>query len=170
MLEIRSAQPQHARPLAEFAERSFRETFERDNTAEDMDLYTAETFGEERQLREILDPAMRVVLAFEHGELIGFYYLRDGHPDPAVDGPRPIELLRLYVDSRWHGKQLAHRLLQDAIDWSRQQGFATFWLGVWERNRRAQAFYKKWGFTEVGSHIFQLGKDPQRDLVYSRSI
>ena len=39
------------------------------------------------------------------------------------------------------------------------------WLGVWERNPRAIAFYRKAGFVEVGSHTFVLGSDPQRDLV-----
>lgn len=170
MFEVRLAQPQDARQLAEFSDRSFRETFESYNTPEDMALYAAETFGEDKQLREILDPSLRVGVAYQGDELIGFYYLRLGKPDPAIEGPRPVELMRLYVDSRWHGKKLAHELLKQAMDWSREQGFATFWLGVWERNWRAQAFYKKWGFSEVGSHVFQLGTDPQRDLVYSLSL
>jgi RimJ/RimL family protein N-acetyltransferase len=42
------------------------------------------------------------------------------------------------------------------------------WLGVWERNPRAIAFYKKFGFLEVGVHVFPLGFDPQRDIVMSR--
>lgn len=170
MLELRTARPADARELAAFAERTFRETFGPDNTPEDMALYVAETFGEEKQAREIADPARRVVLALEKGELIGFYQLLVGSPDPAVTGPRPIELLRLYVDSRWHGKGLSHRLLEDALQRSRREGFATMWLGVWERNFRAQAFYRKWGFSEVGAHIFQLGTDPQRDLIYVRAL
>lgn len=31
------------------------------------------------------------------------------------------------------------------------------WLGVWEHNSRARAFYRKWEFREVGQQIFQLG-------------
>ena len=44
------------------------------------------------------------------------------------------------------------------------------WLGVWERNLRALAFYRKWGFDIVGEQIFQLGDDPQRDLVMRRNV
>ena len=170
MFEVRAAQPSDAGKLAEFSERTFRETFARDNSPEDMALYVAETFSEEKQRHEISDPTRRVVVAIAAGEVIGYYHLRVGSPDPSITGPKPIELMRLYVDARWHGKQVGHRLLQEAIDKSRHEGFRTFWLGVWEKNWRAQAFYKKWGFIEVGAHGFQLGNDPQRDLVYSRSI
>jgi len=43
------------------------------------------------------------------------------------------------------------------------------WLGVWEHNPRAIAFYRKWGFEAVGEHVFVVGTDPQRDLVMTRS-
>ena len=42
------------------------------------------------------------------------------------------------------------------------------WLGVWEHNPRAIAFYRKHGFVEVGAQVFQLGGDPQRGLVFVR--
>jgi ribosomal protein S18 acetylase RimI-like enzyme len=44
------------------------------------------------------------------------------------------------------------------------------WLGVWERNPKAIAFYRKFGFQEVGEHVFPLGSDAQRDIVMSRPI
>jgi ribosomal protein S18 acetylase RimI-like enzyme len=44
------------------------------------------------------------------------------------------------------------------------------WLGVWERNARALAFYSRWGFTEVGEMHFLLGNDPQRDLVLALAL
>jgi ribosomal protein S18 acetylase RimI-like enzyme len=36
---------------------------------------------------------------------------------------------------------------------------------VWERNRRAQAFYKKSGFVDVGTQTFLVGTDEQTDRV-----
>lgn len=44
------------------------------------------------------------------------------------------------------------------------------WLGVWERNPRAIAFYRKFGFEVIGEHRFVLGRDPQRDLVMARRV
>jgi ribosomal protein S18 acetylase RimI-like enzyme len=40
------------------------------------------------------------------------------------------------------------------------------WLGVWERNPRAIAFYLKSGFEKVGSHDFVVGGDTQTDWVF----
>jgi ribosomal protein S18 acetylase RimI-like enzyme len=48
------------------------------------------------------------------------------------------------------------------------RGADVAWLGVWEHNPRAIAFYRKWGFVEVGEHTFPVGDDPQRDLVLCR--
>lgn len=44
------------------------------------------------------------------------------------------------------------------------------WLGVWERNPRAIAFYRRSGFVEVGEHVFQLGSDPQRDVIMAKAL
>ena len=49
-------------------------------------------------------------------------------------------------------------------------GYQTMWLGVWEYNYRAQAFYRKWDFVAVGEHVFQLGSDPQTDLLMERAL
>ena len=43
------------------------------------------------------------------------------------------------------------------------------WLGVWERNARAIAFYAKWGFIDIGDHVFMLGSDRQTDRIMWRA-
>ena len=48
---------------------------------------------------------------------------------------------------------------------ARARGARELWLGVWERNARAQAFYRKHGFRKVGTQIFVVGSDPQTDDV-----
>jgi len=60
--------------------------------------------------------------------------------------------------------------MRAAADHARAAGARTLWLGVWERNPRAIAFYKKVGFIEVGTHTFVLGADHQRDLVLARPL
>ena len=41
---------------------------------------------------------------------------------------------------------------------------------MWERNERAQAFYRKHGFRKVGTQIFVVGSDPQTDHVMLREL
>jgi ribosomal protein S18 acetylase RimI-like enzyme len=69
-----------------------------------------------------------------------------------------------------HGKGVAHDLMNACMDEMRFHRSDVVWLGVWERNPRAIAFYKKFGFLEVGVHVFPLGSDPQRDIVMSRPV
>jgi ribosomal protein S18 acetylase RimI-like enzyme len=63
------------------------------------------------------------------------------------------------------GKGVGRELMAAAIREAGQRGCDSVWLGVWEKNPRAIAFYKKWGFQEVGSHVFQLGDDLQTDFI-----
>ncbi len=49
-------------------------------------------------------------------------------------------------------------------------GGDVLWLGVWEHNQRAIAFYHRWGFAIVGTHTFQLGADLQTDFLMQRSL
>jgi len=64
----------------------------------------------------------------------------------------------------------AARILRVKLTPPRQAGHDAIWLGVWERNGRAQAFYRKWNFRAVGQHVFQLGSDPQRDILMQRAV
>jgi ribosomal protein S18 acetylase RimI-like enzyme len=53
---------------------------------------------------------------------------------------------------------------------AKARGARELWLGVWERNERAQAFYRKCGFRAVGTQIFVVGNDPQTDQVMLKEI
>ena len=57
-----------------------------------------------------------------------------------------------------------------ALDEARMLGARTAWLGVWEFNPRAIAFYKKCGFMLVGDHDFLFADVVQTDLVMSRPL
>jgi ribosomal protein S18 acetylase RimI-like enzyme len=81
-----------------------------------------------------------------------------------------MEVVRFYVDRPWHGRGVAHQLMAAAADAAQAAGARTLWLGVWERNPRAIAFYRKCGFEDVGTQIFVLGADHQQDLVLARSL
>jgi ribosomal protein S18 acetylase RimI-like enzyme len=170
MFEIRPAREQDALALARISESTFVETFAKDNRAEDMADYVSKTFGAEKQLAEIQDPKRFISLAWLNESAAGFYHLHDGIPHPSVQGSKPIELLRLYISSGWYGKGLGPLLMDKCIEESSAKGFKTLWLSVWEKNYRAQAFYKKYGFRTCGNQIFMLGEDAQSDLILTLSL
>ena len=52
-----------------------------------------------------------------------------------------------------------------SLNVAKEQQRNPIWLGVWEHNPKALAFYRKMGFVETGAHEFDLGDDHQRDLI-----
>ena len=165
---IRKARPGDALALARLAESTFRDTFAADNTAGNMDAHCRAHYGEAIQAAEIADPARVTLLSEDHGRLSGYAQLR-WNPAPAcVAAARPGEIQRLYVARDFHGKGIAQELMRVAFEEMRTRGSDVVWLGVWERNARAIAFYRKSGFVPVGAHVFPVGTDPQRDIVMAR--
>ena len=173
---VRRARPADAATLAALGERTFRDTFAASNAAHDMDAYAALAFGLRQQSAELGDPRVTCLIA-ESAEpsgrhAIGYAVLRQAADEtpPCVTGESPIELARLYVDRAWHGRSVGAALMRRAMDEARDRGARTLWLGVWEHNARARAFYARWGFAEVGEHDFLLGGDVQRDLLLARAL
>lgn len=169
-ITVRRGEPADAFALAELAARTFRETFGADNRPEDMVLHLAEAYGPAQQGRELGDPDITTLLVEAKGQLAGYAQLRSGPVPSCVTGPSPIEVWRFYIDSTWQGKGLAQVLMERAATEATARGAHTLWLGVWERNQRAQAFYRKCGFADSGSQVFMVGTDPQTDRIMVRTI
>lgn len=167
---IRRADVNDAGLLAGLGARTFSETFAADNKPEDMAAYLAASFSPAKQAEEILDTRSIYLVAEIDDEAVGYAQLYAGTTPECVTGTMPIELVRFYVDARWHGRGVSAALMPACIDEARRAGYQTLWLGVWEHNGRAQAFYRKWSFREVGEHVFQLGSDPQTDVLMAREI
>lgn len=170
MPTIRKAHPGDARELSKVAEATFRATFAALNTSEHMELHCRTSYGERIQGAEISNPGRVSLLCEDGDELIGFVQLRWGEPPAFVAGKKPGEIQRLYVVAAWHGKGVAQLLMEAGIDELKKHGADAVWLGVWENNPKAIAFYKKMGFLVVGEHTFPLGGDPQRDVVMARTM
>ena len=170
MLRIRVARPEDAAALASLAERTFREAFSDTNDEADMELHCSRSFGVELQLREIRDADYVTLLGERDGRLAGYSQLKRHSPQPCVPLERPSELYRLYVDSRWHSSGVAQMLMTETLAAAATASSDGIWLGVWEHNLRAIAFYRKFGFELVGEHDFFLGQDKQRDLIMALTL
>ena len=172
---MRLATPADASLLATAGGAFFRDTFGDANTADDMEAYLADAFTEARQRADLSTPGTRVWLAIDEsgGEIAGYVHVRQQafRANGSFATPqRPVEIVRLYADRRWHGRGLGPALMEQAVVTARDWDADVLWLGVWERNARAIKFYEKQGFETVGNQDFMLGKDRQRDLVMARRL
>lgn len=167
---IRPATLEDAPLLADLGARTFRETFEALCSSQDLAAFLAQAYGDAIQRTELMDPARpALVLEAESGPA-GFAQLRLGHREPCIIGQRPVELQRIYVLREAHGRGFGAALMVAAEDLARRWGADALWLGVWEHNQKALAFYARHGFREAGDHIFQIGDQVDRDLILVKEL
>ena len=169
-VNIRPATVNDAEVLAELARSTFHDTFASTNDPTDMALYLSRAYGIDQQTRELSDRDITTFLVEQDGAAVAYAQLRAGQTPECVTGASPVELWRFYVSREWHGRGIAKPLMERVLAAARARGSQTLWLGVWERNDRAHAFYVKCGFADAGEHIFLFGTDPQTDLVMVMSL
>ncbi len=173
-LAVRLAGPADAGRLKAAAIETFEATFRGACDDGDLERFLAETYTDSNFLDEIARPHSEYFLLEDAtggaAETAGFAWLaRQPVPD-CVTGPDPVELVRFYIRPRWQGRGLGRLLMDHCLSRARAQGYKTMFLGVWEHNTRAQAFYAKYGFRRVGEHVFEVGSDPQIDWWLEASI
>ena len=110
------------------------------------------------------------MLAYRNTELVGFAQVRVTPAPSCVVEQRPIELHRFYLTRSAQGTGAAAALMLEVRAAAEELGGRHLWLGVWERNPRAIAFYAKSGFAKVGSHEFTVGSDRQTDWVFTSPL
>jgi ribosomal protein S18 acetylase RimI-like enzyme len=169
-IRVRAAQAQDAALLARIGAQAFQHTFGPDNTPEDMAAYLARSFSPETQAAELAEPGTTFLIAEFDTETVGYARLREGPAPASIAGRRPIEIVRLYALPSWIGRGVGAALMRTCLDLAGRHSCDTVWLDVWERNQRAIAFYRRWGFAEVGTQPFVLGSDVQRDLLMARPV
>lgn len=169
---IRTAKTEDALMLAELAWQTFWDAFKDHpaNAPEDMKAYMDAAFSVEQVAIELADTTSIFLVAEIDGKPAGYAKLLRDHTEPGITAERPIELCRLYSHQAFLGKGVGAALMDECFAVARENGYDVIWLGVWEFNPRAQAFYTKNGFRAVGSHVFQLGSDPQTDLLMQKEL
>ncbi len=169
-ITIRRGTAADAAGLTAFGRRTFADTFAADNDPADMDAYLADAFTPAKQAEELAQVDCTCLLAESDGEIAGMAYVIDRSANDVVSGHHLVELQRFYVDTLWHGRGMARVLMDAVLDTARALGGDVLWLGVWERNARAIAFYRKQGFERVGAKTFRRGADVQTDDVMVRVL
>jgi diamine N-acetyltransferase len=156
--------------LQQLSRQTFFETFAGQNTESNMTHYLETAFSLEKLSEELLDPDAAFFISLWNDEPVGYLkIILNKHPDGHRDA-RYMEIERIYVRSTFHGKGVAGTLFEKALSIARNNLIGYVWLGVWEHNPRAIAFYSKYGFTAFGKHDFFLGEDRQTDILMGLSL
>ena len=156
--------------IADLSRKTFFETFSHDNSPEDMNKFMNEQFTREMLVQEVGAPGNIFLLARDGEEIIGYARLRENNIPPALRAGRAIEIARLYASGLHIGKGVGSALMKKCIQLASERNYPILWLGVWEHNHRAIAFYIRWGFKKFSEQDFILGNDIQKDWLMKRSV
>lgn len=170
-IRITHADASHTSLLANLALDTFRESFEKVNNPHDFKTYTSQAFTEAQLEKEILESGSQYILAYSNTTLAGYARIRDSNEvNDKFPDQKTLELHRIYVLEKFIGQGIGLALMKYCLGLAKERGAEIIWLGVWEHNHRAQAFYKKFGFEHFGSHTFMMGNDAQTDLLMKLNL
>jgi ribosomal protein S18 acetylase RimI-like enzyme len=164
-ININKVPPGGIHRLQRIGRQTFSDTFSSVNTEENMKQYLEEGFSLEKLEAELNNPNSEFYFAELEGDVIGYLKINFGQSQTELKDARAVEIERIYVLKDFHGKNVGQLLYEKAIDIARRKKADYVWLGVWDQNPRAIAFYRKNGFVEFDKHIFRLGNDEQTDIM-----
>lgn len=154
--------------LTLFASEAFTRTFGHIYDPADLAIFLAGWNPPERIRAQIADPAWAIALARDdRGAITGFvkmgpidFDLPDGQP-----GADATELHQLYVGEAAKGTGIAASLMDWGIAWAGERA-SILYLSVFTENHRAQAFYRRYGFVDVGRNAFRVGNHIDEDRIF----
>ncbi|MHA6693211.1 GNAT family N-acetyltransferase [Homoserinimonas sp. A520] len=167
---VRIAGPADAAALHEVAAVTFGLACPPGTEQHQIDAFIGEHLSEARFADYLADDSRQLLLAEEAGRPVGYTMLVFGEPaDPGVAASvsaRPtVELSKVYVLPGLHGSGTSAQLMANTMEAARSRGVASVWLGVNQRNTRANRFYEKSGFAQVGVKKFLVGDEVHDDFV-----
>ena len=84
--------------------------------------------------------------------------------------PQAFEVQRIYVLKAYRGQGLGKEMFEFALEEAEKRGFEWVWLGVWEKNFRAQDFYFKYGFEKFSQHDYITGETVDTDWLLRKKL
>ncbi len=164
MIDYRDAVSGDGPELAAMAKRCFTDTFGSLYRASDLSAFLDQAFGADGLPSQIDDPDFTIRLATDAGRIVGFAKVGpNALPFPHGDGANAVELYQLYVLGSHHGDGVGPALMDWTIAEARARGADTLALTVFVDNHRAQAFYRRYGFVDVGRIDFPVGEHIDED-------
>ena len=149
---------------------TFTDTFASQNTAEDLADYLAEAYNYEQLSEELRNEESLFFFLQVNKEIVGYLKLNTGQAQTETIQPHSLEVERIYIRSKYKRKGYGSEGIKKAEQVAKMLHKTSLWLGVWEKNDRALAFYASQGFNKVGSHSFFMGEDKQTDFILLKSI
>ena len=146
------------------------DTFQKMNSRETMAKYLEEAFEKTKIINEIENPDSHFYIVSIKNETAAYLKINYAPAQTDINDPDSLEIERIYVRKFFKGRGIGKELINFSIDKAKETNCSYTWLGVWEKNEAAIAFYKKRGFSVFATHKFKMGDELQSDLLLKKII
>lgn len=162
------ASPNDAAAISQFAALSFTHTFGHIYAPEDLAHFLS-IWNQAPDLaaQAASDDWALAMVRFDHGDIAGFIKLGPIDFDLPARQPvdRATELHQLYVHPDAKGIGVAAALMDFGMAWAKERA-EILYLSVFSENPRAQKFYRRYGFYDVGRNPFHVGNHIDEDRIW----
>jgi len=174
-VSVVTARPADAEALHELAAATFPLACPPGTTREASDDFVSSHLSTANFAAYIEDPSREVLVASVDGEFVGytmtvFAETDDADVRAALTVTPSAELSKFYVLAQHHGAGVSAALMEATIAAVAERGYPAVWLGVNQFNPRANRFYEKNGFAQVGNKRFLLAGHWEDDFVRERVL
>jgi ribosomal protein S18 acetylase RimI-like enzyme len=149
--------------LSQVSKNTFIESYQDFNSTESITCYIDDNFNTGALTQQLINPNSYFYVLFLGEQAIGYLKLNFDDAQTEQSHANTLEIERIYVLKALQGNRYGALLLDKAIEIFKSKQHDYIWLGVWENNHNAIAFYKNKGFNKFDEHTFNFGGEIQTD-------
>ncbi|ASN06423.1 GNAT family N-acetyltransferase [Virgibacillus necropolis] len=169
-INIKKCTIKDLRILQEICYETFDETFKDQNSPENMKTYLERAFNLKQLKKELSNISSQFFFVYYNDEVAGYLKVNTDDAQSEKKGDEALELERIYIKNKFQRHGLGKYLLDKTMEIAMKNNKKEIWLGVWEKNENAIAFYKKVGFVHTGAHSFYMGDEEQIDFIMMKTL
>ncbi|MDR4947890.1 GNAT family N-acetyltransferase [Neobacillus cucumis] len=156
--------------LQDISYETFNETFKDQNSPENMTIYLERAFNLEQLEKEIANSSSEFFFVYFNHEVAGYLKVNNNEAQSEKMGDESLEIERIYIKNQFQKHGLGKYLFNKAMELALELNKKKIWLGVWEKNENAIAFYRRMGFVQTGAHSFYMGDEEQVDFIMTKTL
>ncbi|MCY7763643.1 GNAT family N-acetyltransferase [Bacillus spizizenii] len=169
-INIQKCSSEDLKILQELSIETFNDTFKDQNSPENMKAYLESAFNAKQLEKELSNTSSQFFFVYFHHEVAGYLKVNTDDAQSEEMGKESLEIERIYIKNKFQKHGLGKHQLNKAMEIALERNKKKVWLGVWEKNENAIAFYKKMGFVQIGAHSFYMGDEEQTDLIMAKTL
>lgn len=156
--------------LQEISIETFNDTFKDQNSPENMKAYLESAFHSNQLEKELSNISSQFFFVYFNHEVSGYLKVNTNEAQSEEMGDESLEIERIYIKNKFQKHGLGKYLFNKAVEIALDCNLKKIWLGVWEKNENAIAFYEKMGFVQTGAHSFYMGDEEQIDFIMTKTL